>query len=30
MRETRKPQLSIFDRYEKHEIGNRLAIMSDL
>ena len=30
MRETRNAQASIFDRYAKHEIGNQLAMMSDI
>ncbi len=30
MRETRNAQASIFDRYAKHEIGNELAMMSDI
>jgi len=30
MRETHNAQASIFDRYAKHEIGNQLAMMSDI
>ena len=30
MRETRNAQASIFDRYAKHEIGNELAMMSEI
>ena len=30
MRETRNAQASIFDCYAKHEIGNQLALMSDI
>lgn len=30
MRETRNAQASIFDRYAKHEIGNQLAMMSEI
>ena len=30
MRETRNAQASIFDCYAKHEIGNQLAMMSEI
>jgi IS5 family transposase len=30
MRETHNALASIFDRYAKHEIGNQLAMMSDI
>ena len=30
MRETRNAQASIFYHYAKHEIGNQLAMMSDI